>query len=71
MELMAETIELPDRRRLLTLQEAADLCRVDYDTVLKWVRAGALPFVEVGPTRIKRVYRRDVELMIQPGSACG
>lgn len=51
---------------LLTVQQVADLCHVDYDTALKWCRAGALPYLEVGPTRIKRIYRRDALKMLQP-----
>ncbi len=49
---------------LISLQVAAAMCGVDYDTVLKWCRAGALQYVEVGPTCIKRVYRRDVKRLI-------
>jgi hypothetical protein len=51
---------------LLTIQQVADLCHVDYDTALKWCRVGALAFIEVGPTRIKRVYRKDALAMLQP-----
>lgn len=56
----------PARSNLLTLAEVAELCAVSDETIRKWINAGALPYVEVGPTFIKRVYRRDAERMIQP-----
>lgn len=57
-----------EHQNLLSLSEVADLCGVDYDTVHKWCRAGALPYIEVGPTNIKRVYRRDAERMLKTPS---
>jgi excisionase family DNA binding protein len=53
---------------LMTIREAADRCHVDYNTFLRWVAKGVLPHVVVGPFRSKRVYRRDVEQLIQPGA---
>lgn len=49
----------------MTIREAADLCHVDYDTFLRWVRNGVLPHVVVGPANLKRVYRRDVEKLVR------
>lgn len=57
-----------ETNNLISLSEAAEICGVDYDTVRKWCVAGALPYVEVGPTAIKRVYRRDAERMVRRGS---
>jgi excisionase family DNA binding protein len=58
----------PDERGdLLTLQEGADECRVDYETFRRWVAKGVLPHVVVGPFKLKRVYRRDVDRLIRPG----
>jgi excisionase family DNA binding protein len=62
---MSESIELPDRRRMLTLQEAADLCTVDYETFRRWVAKGVIPHVLIGPNNLKRVYMRDVEELIR------
>ncbi len=50
----------------MTIREAAVMCRVDYDTMLRWVRNGAIKFHVVGPFKRKRVYRRDVEKLIGP-----
>lgn len=58
----------PDERRtMLTLQEAADVCTVDYETFRRWVQKGVLPHVVIGPSRLKRVYRRDVLQLIRQG----
>lgn len=56
-----------DRREKMTLAEAASFCHVDYNTFHRWVVKGVLPHVLVGPYRSMRVYRRDVEHLIQPG----
>lgn len=50
---------------LMSVREAAALCHVDYDTMLRWVAKGVLPHVVVGPHRAKRVYRCDVVRLIQ------
>lgn len=57
--------EPPRHGALLTLKQVADRYSVDYDTVLKWCNTGALPFVHVGPTRLKRVYQSDAERMVR------
>lgn len=53
------------KRNLLTLQEGADICDVDYETFRRWVAKGVLPHVVIGPSNLKRVYRRDVERLIR------
>jgi len=50
---------------LISPYEVAALCGVDYETVRKWMVSGALPFVEVGPRFVRRVYRRHAEAMIR------
>lgn len=52
----------------LPLSRAAKMCGVDYDTFLRWVLKGAVPYVVVGPHNRKRVSRRDVEQLIRQGS---
>jgi predicted site-specific integrase-resolvase len=52
----------------LPLSRAAKMCGVDYDTFLRWVLKGVVPYVVVGPYNRKRVLRRDVETLIRPGS---
>lgn len=64
---LPQTIEVPDRRQKLTLQEAADLCTVDYETFRRWVAKGVIPHIQIGPNNLKRVYRRDVEKLIRDG----
>jgi predicted site-specific integrase-resolvase len=44
------------------------MCGVDYDTFLRWVLKGVIPYVVVGPHNRKRVSRRDVEQLIREGS---
>jgi excisionase family DNA binding protein len=65
----ANNAELPPhpRGKLITVAEAAKHCAVDYDTMLRWIRSGALPFVEVGPQKALRVRELDVEDLIKPG----
>lgn len=55
-----------DRPLLLTIPEAAALCRVHRNTVWRWVRDGLLPSYRVG-VRSLRVRRDDVEAMLRPG----
>lgn len=60
-----------ERSNLLTLQEAADICTVDYETFRRWVAKGVLPHVVIGPANLKRVWRRDVERLIRAGHSGG
>jgi predicted site-specific integrase-resolvase len=57
-----------DDEEKLPLSKAAKMCGVDYDTFLRWVLKGAVPYVVVGPYNRKRVCRRDVERLIRSGS---
>lgn len=50
---------------LLTLQEAADLCTVEYETFRRWVAKGVLPHVAIGPHGLKRVKRKDVDHLMR------
>ena len=52
----------------LPLSKAAKMCGVDYDTFLRWVQTGVVPYGVVGPHNRKRVSRRDVEQLIREGS---
>jgi predicted site-specific integrase-resolvase len=63
----ARPIAPPTGDDLLTIQEGADRCTVDYETFRRWVVKGVLPHVIIGPFHIKRVRRRDVERLIQQG----
>ncbi|MCB1265048.1 MAG: helix-turn-helix domain-containing protein [Mycobacterium sp.] len=47
------------------LQEAADRCDVSYRTVRRWIAAGRINAVRVGP-RLLKVNARDVDALIQP-----
>lgn len=48
---------------LISVGEAARVCGVSDETIRKWILAGALPFIEVGPNFVRRIYRRDAERM--------
>lgn len=56
----------PDPDELLTLEECAAMCTVDYETFRRWVAKGVVPHVQVGPSNLKRVRRRDVDALIRP-----
>lgn len=46
---------------LLTPSKAAKRLGVTSETIRRWMKKGALPYVEVGPNHRKRVYLSDVE----------
>lgn len=50
---------------LYTIQEVAQICKVDRTTVYYWMRTGKLKFVLVGSRR--RVRRSDLDQFIQAG----
>lgn len=50
---------------LVTVEEAAELLRVDRSTIRRWISSGALPGYRVGP-RFVRVKRDDLARMITP-----
>lgn len=63
--------EPEETNNLISAGEVAEMCGVEYETVRKWMVAGALPFVEVGPNFIRRIYRRDAERMIRRRQSAG
>jgi excisionase family DNA binding protein len=57
------------RRRLLRVQEAADLLQTSASTILRWIDEGELPAFRTGPGPDHfLIYRRDVEQMHLPRS---
>lgn len=57
-----------NRRRhpeLIGLQEAADACDVSYRTVRRWIAAGRLDAVRVGP-RLLKVEASALETLMRP-----
>lgn len=54
---------------LLTVDEVARACRVSDKTVLRWMRAGQLAYVLVGPTHRLRVRQAELERIIRPSGA--
>lgn len=50
---------------LIGLQEAADYCDVSYRTVRRWIAAGRINAVRVGPRLIK-VDAADLDAFLQP-----
>ena len=69
---MSATTRTPSSSRnpqpddLLLLSVAAQRLGVQYETFRRWVAKGVLPHVRI--RNRKRVYRRDVEALIQPGT---
>jgi excisionase family DNA binding protein len=55
----------PNGDDLLTLEAAAEICTVSYETFRRWVAKGVLPHVTVGPNKLKRVRRRDVDSLLR------
>jgi len=53
--------ELPD---VLTVQEVADLLRVDQGTIRRYIRAGKLPAHKVSE-RIIRILKRDILFLLK------
>ena len=64
---MRRAVSEDESEEKLPLSKAAKMCGVDYDTFLRWVLKGAVPYVLVGPYNRKRVSRRDVEQLIRAG----
>ena len=65
------TRQIPSNRRerrhpeLIGLQEAADRCGVHYRTMRRYVAAGRLNAVRVGP-RLLKVNAADVDALLRP-----
>jgi excisionase family DNA binding protein len=53
-------------REFITTGQAASLCSVTPDTVLKWIKAGKIPASRT-PGGHYRISRSDVEQFITPG----
>ncbi len=50
------------QREWLTVDEVADLFRVNIETVRRWIRAGELPVLDLGGPRVGyRVRRADLD----------
>lgn len=56
-----------DRREKMTISEAAAYCHVDYNTFHRWLMKGVIPYIVVGGpgSKMKRVYRRDVQTLMR------
>ena len=50
---------------LLTVDEVAKLCRVSDKTILRWIRAGQLAHVLVGPTKRLRIEQAALDRIIR------
>ena len=44
----------PDKEKLLTVEEVADILRVSYRTVVRYIESGRLPASKIGVWRIKQ-----------------
>ncbi len=61
----AKKSRTPVKRQLIGLQQAADLCGVDYRTIRRWVARGDLDAVRVG-RKLLKVDAAAVEALMQP-----
>jgi hypothetical protein len=59
----SDTAAIP--RDLISIEDAAQICGMNYDSVYKWIKAGALQSFKVGPADTIRVRQRDVERLIR------
>ena len=57
---------MPDDDDKISIGEAAVMCGVHYDTILRWIAKGVMPCEVVGPNQTKRVRRSDVRAQIRP-----
>lgn len=53
------------KKRLLTVNEAAERLALSPDTIRKWLRSGQIEGVKI--SRIWRVYENDIEEIIKEG----
>lgn len=53
------------KKRLLTVNEAAERLALSPDTIRKWLRSGQIEGVKV--SRIWRVYEQDIEEIVKEG----
>ena len=49
-----------DQPEVLTLQEVADLLRIDVQTVKSWCKKGIIKYATVSPRGDKRIHKKDV-----------
>lgn len=57
-------------RKLITITEAADHCRVNPKTIRRWIIAGRLTGYRAGP-RLVRVDQHELDATIKPIAAAG
>lgn len=58
VEALSAAVQVPsnENARLLTTKEVAEMCQVEASTVRSWIKAGALPALELGAEfRVERV----------------
>ena len=53
-------------QKLLRVKEAADRAGVDPATLRSWIKAGALPAVQVIPRGVLRVSSNDLDELLRP-----
>lgn len=60
----------PQKRRMLTCREVADLYGVSYVTVKRWVAKGLIGVVRVGPFRAVRITEEEAarHFRVEPGA---
>lgn len=60
-----------DGEELLTVSEVARLLSVEDETVRRWIRNGAMQAKHVGPSRLIRITRAEVQRHLAPYGQAG
>jgi excisionase family DNA binding protein len=60
---------MDNSERLLTVRQAAQRLGVNQSTVRRWIHKRAIPYVEVGPYRRKKIKQSDVEHQVRSAGA--
>jgi excisionase family DNA binding protein len=57
-------LRIRSEAQLITVQEAAELLRVDPTTVTNWIKHGLVPYIEL-PSNERKTYRLPLNALIQ------
>lgn len=58
-------IRISSEARLVTVQEAADLLRVDSSTINSWINKGLVPYIELPSAGDRKSYRLPLNALLQ------
>lgn len=58
-------LRISSEARLVTVQEAADLLRVDSSTINGWINKGLVPYIELPSAGERKSYRLPLNALLQ------